>query len=103
MSGEVRPDDGRGDTGDAEVLNHGQDDTGDAPTADDGQDEGGEDDLIEELRRRNPVDVEALPSSQSAEATRVLEQILDSSDPSEAEFSPAAGDCGGREEPPPRD
>ena len=86
------------------------------------------DDLLEELRRNNPVDVEALPPSRSAEAMRTLEQILgsaddtepepDMSDPdmsepdmsepetsdaetSESSPSPAAGDRGGREEPPP--
>ena len=77
------------------------------------------DDLVEELRRLNPVDVETLPSSRSPEAMRTLEGILDGSggaepkleaeDEPEAEPeddesspSPAAGDRGGREAPPPR-
>ena len=35
-------------------------------------------DLIEELRRRDPVDTDALPSSHSPEALRTLEEILGS-------------------------
>ena len=74
-------------------------------------------DLVEELRRLNPVDVETLPSSRSPEAMRTLDEILDGSggaepepeaeDEPEAEAdesspSPAAGGRGGREQPPPR-
>ncbi len=33
-------------------------------------------DLMEELRRLDPVDIDALPSSHSPEALRILEQIL---------------------------
>ena len=69
-----------------------------------------DEDVVEELRRCNPVDVEALPSSRSTEAMRTLEQILDSGDepesepesepeltepesePDESSPSPAAGD-----------
>ena len=40
----------------------------------------GIDDVVEELRRCNPVDIEALPSSRSTEATAALERILDSGD-----------------------
>ena len=77
------------------------------------------DDLVEELRRLDPVDVETLPSSRSPEAMRTLEGILDGSGGAEPELeaedepddepeadesspSPAAGGRGGREEPPPR-
>ena len=38
------------------------------------------DDVVEELRRCNPVDIEALPSSRSTEAMTALERILDSGD-----------------------
>ena len=73
-------------------------------------------DLIEELRRRDPVDIDALPSSQSPEALRTLEQILGSiedarpwteapeSEASETETpenSPATDHRGGREGSPP--
>ena len=60
----------------------------------------GIDDVVEELRRCNPVDIEALPSSRSTKATAALEQILDSGDepditepesePHESSPSPAA-------------
>ena len=71
-----------------------------------------DDDLIERLRRLDPVDIEALPSSRSVEAMRTLEEILgpdnDESQaeepeagPDESSPSPAAGDRGGREAPPP--
>ena len=103
--------------------------TGDGSVLGDDHDGDLVDDLVEELRRLNPVDVETLPSSRSPEATRTLEGILDGSggaepeledeDEAEAEAeleledeaeleadesspSPAAGDRGGREEPPPR-
>ena len=72
-------------------------------------------DLVEELRRLNPVDVETLPSSRSPEAMRTLDEILDGSGGAEPEPeaedepeadesspSPAAGGRGGREQPPPR-
>ena len=36
--------------------------------------------VVEELRRCNPVDIEALPSSRSTEAMTALERILDSGD-----------------------
>ena len=39
-------------------------------------DESHDDDLIERLRRLDPVDVESLPSARGAEATRTLEEIL---------------------------
>ena len=62
----------------------------------------GIDDVVEELRRCNPVDIEALPSSRSTKAIAALEQILDSGDepestepesePHESSPSPAAGD-----------
>ena len=62
----------------------------------------GIDDVVEELRRCNPVDVEALPSSRSTKAIAALEQILDSGDepditepesePDESSPSTAAGD-----------
>ena len=73
----------------------------------------GLDDVVEDLRRCNPVDIEALPSSRSTEAMAALERILDSGDepditdpesePDESEsepesesdessLSPAAGD-----------
>ncbi len=66
-------------------------------------DEGGadiDDDVIDELRRCNPVDAAALPSSRSTEAARTLEQILTSDDESPSDS--LARDLGGREEPPPR-
>lgn len=46
-----------------------------------------EDDVIEELRRCNPVDAAALPSSRSSEAARTLERILASDDGSEPDES----------------
>ena len=77
------------------------------------------DDVVEDLRRCNPVDIEALPSSRSTEAMAALERILDSGDepditepesepdesepdesepesePDESSLSPAAGDPAG--------
>lgn len=41
-------------------------------------DDGRGDDIIEQLRQANPVDVDAIASSHSPEATRVLEEILSS-------------------------
>ena len=35
-----------------------------------------DDDVIERLRRLDPVDIESLPSSRRAEAMRTLEEIL---------------------------
>ena len=81
----------------------------------------GLDDDVEELRRCNPIDIEALPSSRSTEAMAALERILDSGDepditepditepesepdesesepesePDESSLSPAAGDPAG--------
>ena len=79
----------------------------------------GLDDIVEDLRRCNPVDIEALPSSRSTEAMAALERILDSGDepippspnpsptnpnpsptspnpsPTESSLSPAAGDPAG--------
>jgi hypothetical protein len=65
----------------------------------------GIDDVVEKLRRCNPVDIETLPSSRSTEATTALERILDSGDepeiaepdsePDESSPSPAAGDPAG--------
>ena len=43
------------------------------------------DDAVDELRRSNPVDIEALPSSRSPEAMRMLERMLDSVDDDEPE------------------
>ena len=109
--------------------------TGDGSVLGDDHDGDLVDDLVEELRRLDPVDVETLPSSRSPEAMRTLEGILDGSGGAEPELqaedepededeleaelededeaepeaeadesspSPAAGDRGGREEPPPR-
>ena len=55
-----------------------------------------DDDIVEKLRRSNPVDTEELPSSSSTGATRTLEQILESDhepepEPDESSPSPAAG------------
>ena len=71
----------------------------------DEDDAGVDDDVVERLRRCNPVDETALPSSHSAEARRTLEQILDQDQEPEAESdesscSPAGDDHGGREGPP---
>ena len=73
----------------------------------DEDDAGVDDDVVEELRRSNPVDETALPSSRSTEALRTLDQILDPDDEPEAgsdesSCSPAEGNHGGREGPPPR-
>ena len=93
--------------------------TGDGSVLGDDHDGDLVDDLVEELRRLDPVDVETLPSSRSPEAMRTLERILDGSGGAEPKLeaedepddepeadesspSPAAGDRGGREEPPPR-
>ncbi|MCY4425205.1 MAG: hypothetical protein OXC06_19255 [Acidimicrobiaceae bacterium] len=46
-----------------------------------------EDGVIDELRRCNPVDADALPSSRSAEAARTLEQILEADRESESDQS----------------
>ena len=71
-----------------------------------GDDSGADaDDDIEELRRCNPVDADALPSSRSPEATRTLEQILKSGDePEPADQAPAdlPADPRGQAKPPPR-
>ena len=101
----------------------------DRPVPSDEGDAGIEDDVIDELRRCNPVDTAALPSSRSTEAARTLEQILTSDDESESDQSESdqsesdqsesdrsesdrsesdqsssspAHDQGGRAEPPPR-
>ncbi|MXW98404.1 MAG: hypothetical protein F4Y12_05075 [Acidimicrobiaceae bacterium] len=42
-----------------------------------------DDDVIERLRRLDPVDVESLPSSRRAEAMRTLEAILGPEDDTE--------------------
>ena len=89
--------------------------TGDGSVLGDDHDGDLVDDLVDELRRLNPVDVETLPSSRSPEAMRTLEGILDGSGGAEPKLeaedepeadesspSPAAGGRGGREEPPPR-
>ena len=61
----------------------------------------GIDDIVEELRRCNPVDIEALPCSRSTGAMTALERILDSGDepdltePDESSPSSAAGDPAG--------
>lgn len=74
------------------------------PIPSDEGDAGIEDDVVDGLRRSNPVDAATLPSSRSAEAARTLEQILTPDDGSECdESSPSpARDQDGREEPPPR-
>jgi hypothetical protein len=75
-----------------------------------GEGEGDLDDrVLDELRRSNPVDMSALPSSRSTKAATTLEQVLRSDDesfsdesfPDESSPSPA-GNQGGREGPPPR-
>ena len=68
-----------------------------------------DDDVMERLRRLDPVDVESLPSSRRAEAMRTLEEILgppENAGESEGEVddssvSPAANDRGGQETSPP--
>ena len=61
--------------------------TGDGsnPGDDPGRDLDGstDDDVIERLRRLDPVDVESLPSSRRAEALRTLEEILGPDDDTE--------------------
>ena len=42
-----------------------------------------DDDVIERLRRLDPVDIESLPSSRRAEAMRMLEEILGPEDDTE--------------------
>ena len=42
-----------------------------------------DDDVIERLRRLDPVDVESLPSSRRVEAMRTLEEILGPDDDTE--------------------
>ena len=42
-----------------------------------------DDDVIERLRRLDPVDAESLPSSRRAEAMRTLEEILGPDDDTE--------------------
>ena len=42
-----------------------------------------DDDVIERLRRLDPVDIESLPSSRRAEAMRTLEEILGPDDDTE--------------------
>ena len=83
----------------------------DGSVPDDGIDGGIDDDAIEydaieELRRRDPVDAEALPSSRSAKAMRTLEKILESDQEPEPEsdkssLSRTVDDHGEREGPPP--
>lgn len=46
-------------------------------------DDGPDDDVIERLRRLDPVDVESLPSSRRADAMRTLERILGPDDGTE--------------------
>ena len=57
-----------------------------------GDDHDGElvDELVEELRRLNPVDAETLPSSRSPDAMRTLERILHRSSESEPELEAEA-------------
>ena len=50
---------------------------------DDSHDDDPDDDVIERLRRLDPVDVESLPSSRRADAMRTLEEILDPDDGTE--------------------
>ena len=57
--------------------------TAEAQPDNDHDDAAEEVDLIDELRRRDPVDVDALPSSQSPEALRTLQQILGPDDDTE--------------------
>ena len=61
-------------------------DDGPVPSDEDGTDI--EDDVIDALRRCNPVEVAALPSDRSSEAARALELILTSDDRSD-ESSPS--------------
>ena len=88
--------------------------TGDGSIPGDDLDGDLDDDLIERLRRADPVDVDALPSSRSAEAMKTLDEILGPDDEtrsgpeSEAEAgtdesspSPAAVGSDGEEVPPP--
>ncbi len=95
--------------------------TGDGSIAGDGNDGGldgdfddHDNDLIEQLRQADPVDVEALPSSRSDKAMKTLNEILGPDDEAgsgpeseaatgtdESSPSPAAGDRGGEEAPPP--
>ncbi len=78
------------------------------------EDVSGDVDLIEELQKRDPVDIDTLPSSHSPEALSTLEQILASIEDAQPttgapasetpttgapENSPAADDRGGRESP----
>lgn len=60
-----------------------QDDPKDEHIDDPGDDP--EDELIEQLRLLDPVDVESLRSSRSPEALRMLEEILDTADDAEPE------------------
>lgn len=50
---------------------------------DESLDDDPDDDVIERLRRLDPVDVESLPSSRRADATRTLERILGPDDGTE--------------------
>ena len=113
-------------TGDGSIAGDGNDGGLDGDFDDlDELDDDLDDDLIEQLRQADPVDVDDLPSSRSAKAMKTLNEILgpdvdgeprtvkpeaEKSEPQaeepEAELdesspSPAAGDCGGREAPPP--
>lgn len=56
----------------------------DRPVPSDEDAAGTEDDVIDELRRCNPVDPADLPSSRSNEAARTLERILTPDDESES-------------------
>ena len=58
-----------------------EDDLGGDPGSDTGSDR--DEDVIERLRRLDPVDVESLPSSRRAEAMRTLEEILSPDDDAE--------------------
>ena len=59
----------------------------DRPVPSDEVDDDIEDGVIDELRRCNPVDADALPSSRSAEAARTLDQILEADHESESDES----------------
>ena len=58
-----------------------------------GIDDGVDDDILDHLHRCDPVDPDVLPSSRSAKAMRMLEQIL------ESEQEPESGrrELGGRD------
>ncbi|MCY4664683.1 MAG: hypothetical protein OXC00_08465 [Acidimicrobiaceae bacterium] len=98
-------------TGDGSMAGGGNDGDFDDP---DEWDDDLDDDLIEQLRQADPVEVEALPSSRSAQAMKTLDEILGPDDEAgsgtepeaetgtdESSPSPAAVGRDGEEAPPP--